>query len=154
MTTAPTARGFLNGLCPGHRALLNAHGQEVAFPVDAPVFEEGCSADRFWIVRTGSVDLDRPAPRHVAGLGAGAIEVLGPGELLGWSWMFPPYRWSLTARAASPVRALEFDASRIRALCAADHQFGHALTHAVAEVVGRRLHGTRARLPGCPPRAQ
>ncbi|MFG3255355.1 cyclic nucleotide-binding domain-containing protein [Streptomyces sp. NPDC048172] len=146
MTTNPATRGFLGGLRAGHRALLGAYGREVAFPVDALIFEEGKPADRFWILRTGSVDLDPATPVPGPGHGPDAVEILGPGELLGWSWLFAPYTWHLTARAASPVRALEFDAARVRALCDEDHEFGHALTHAVAEVVGRRLRASRSRL--------
>ena len=64
--------------------------------------------------------------------GTAVVETLGEGELLGWSWLFEPYRWHLGAQARSAVSAYEFDAQRVRAACEEDPAFGLALTHCVA----------------------
>jgi CRP-like cAMP-binding protein len=68
------------------------------------------------------------------------------GELLGWSWLFPPYRWAFGAVAASQVEAFEFDARAVRVRCAADPAFGYEVTRRLAEVVTQRLRSTRVRL--------
>ncbi|MEW2433257.1 cyclic nucleotide-binding domain-containing protein [Streptomyces caniferus] len=115
---------------------------EVAFPAGTRIFEEGKPADRFWIVRTGSVDLDI----QVAGRRPVVIESLGHGDLLGWSWLLPPYVWRMGAGAFTLVRAYEFDATAIRALCEADPTLGLAVTRRVLDVVARRLQATRHRL--------
>ncbi|MDF3299128.1 cyclic nucleotide-binding domain-containing protein [Streptomyces tropicalis] len=125
-----------------HRARLLEAAHEVSFPVGSRLFEEGRHADRFWIVRSGTVTLDL----HIPGRRAAVIESLGHGELVGWSWHFPPYVWQLGAEATSPVRAWEFDARTVRAMCADDAEFGRAVAVWVGRVVAHRLHSARIRL--------
>jgi CRP/FNR family transcriptional regulator, cyclic AMP receptor protein len=74
------------------------------------------------------------------------IEALGMGELLGWSWMFPPFQWAFGAVAVGPMQAFEFDASAVRARCASDPALGYEVTQRVARVLARRLQATRVRL--------
>lgn len=135
-------QGFLAALPPGHRDRLAALGHDVPIPAAARVFEEDGVADRFWIIRSGTVALDV----HVPGRRAAVVETLGEGDLLGWSWLFEPYRWHLGAQARRTVTATEFDAVRVRHACEADPAFGLAVTHAVAAVIARRLKATRTRL--------
>ncbi|MFI2635978.1 Crp/Fnr family transcriptional regulator [Streptomyces collinus] len=130
------------GLTAGHRERLMRVAREVSFDTGTRLFEEGRHADRFWIVRTGTVVLDL----HVPGRRAAVIESLGHGELVGWSWHFPPYVWQLGAEAMSPVRAHEFDAEAVRAMCARDPEFGRAIADWVGRVVAHRLHASRVRL--------
>ncbi|KIZ16149.1 Crp/Fnr family transcriptional regulator [Streptomyces natalensis] len=136
------ARPVLHLLPPEGRERLMTFAHEVSFPAGTRIFEEGGLADRFWIVHTGSVNLDlRVAHRRPL-----VVEMLGHGDLLGWSWLVSPYTWRLGAEAATPVRAYEFDATSVRALCAADPALGLALTRRVLDVVARRLQATRLRL--------
>ena len=125
-----------------YRQELEALGHSVAFAAGERIFEEGARADRLWIVHSGSVALDMRVP----GSRRAVIENLGHGELLGWSWLFPPYMWHLGAEAASPVRANEFDAAEVRELCHREPELGRAVTLGVAEVIAQRLHRTRTRL--------
>ncbi|MFJ6939665.1 Crp/Fnr family transcriptional regulator [Streptomyces sp. NPDC101118] len=124
------------------RARLMGAAREVNFDEGARLFREGGRADRFWIVRTGAVTLDV----HVPGRRAAVIESLGPGELVGCSWLFRPYTWRLGAEAATPVRAYEFDAAAVRRLMDADTAFGSALGHWVGQVLAHRLQAARVRL--------
>ncbi|MBB1245908.1 Crp/Fnr family transcriptional regulator [Streptomyces durbertensis] len=137
-----TRTGLLGTLPPDQAERLRQHGREVAFPSGARIFEEGQKADRFWIIHTGSVTLEQ----HVPGRRNQAVETIGHGELLGWSWFFPPYNWHLSAETDSPVRALEFDAAEVRELCEADHELGYNLALAVGEIISHRLQRTRTRL--------
>jgi CRP-like cAMP-binding protein len=82
----------------------------------------------------------------VPGGRAAVIDTLGPGDLLGWGWLFPPHRWHLGATAASHVAALEFDAEALRAEFAGDPAFGHAVVLVCAQVIGERLAASRRRL--------
>ncbi|MFB8771570.1 cyclic nucleotide-binding domain-containing protein [Streptomyces broussonetiae] len=125
-----------------HRARLMRFAREASFASGARLFEEGERADRFWIVRTGTVVLDLSVP----GRRPAVIESLGHGELVGWSWHFPPYWWQLGAEALSPVRAWEFDANTVRALCQEDAEFGRAVAAWVGRVAADRLHASRIRL--------
>ncbi|MFE7896899.1 cyclic nucleotide-binding domain-containing protein [Streptomyces sp. NPDC057424] len=130
------------GLTAGHREQLMRMAREVSFDAGTRLFEEGRRADRFWIVRTGTVALDLRVP----GRRAAVVESLGHGELVGWSWYFPPYVWQLGGQALSPVRAYEFDAEAVRAMCAEDPEFGRAIADWVGRVVAHRLHASRVRL--------
>ena len=74
------------------------------------------------------------------------IDSIGIGDLLGCSWLFPPYRWAFGAVCVTPVRAFEFDAAAVRARCAADPEFGAELRGRLLQVLARRLQNTRTRL--------
>ncbi|MFJ3923238.1 cyclic nucleotide-binding domain-containing protein [Streptomyces sp. NPDC090022] len=126
-----------------HRRRLMALAREVNVREGALLFEEGARAESFWIVRSGTVTLQLPLPgrRRPA-----PIENLGPGELVGWSWLFPPYVCQLTAEAMTLVRAYEFDAEAVRMQMDADPAFGSALGHWVGRVLAHRLQQTRIRL--------
>ncbi|MGQ5637877.1 MULTISPECIES: cyclic nucleotide-binding domain-containing protein [unclassified Streptomyces] len=139
MTSATTMTTALETM---HRERLMRLARDVSFEAGARLFEEGHRADRFWIVRTGTVALDL----HVPGRRPAVIETLGYGELIGWSWHFAPYVWHLGAKAMSPVRAWEFDAKAVRAMCAEDAAFGRAIAVWVGQVVAQRLHASRVRL--------
>ena len=102
---------FLHGLSHDHLTVLAGTACDVTFPARHRLFEDGGSATRFWLLQSGHVALDL----HVPGQGRMKIDTIGMGELLGWSWLFPPYRWAFGAVAASPVEAFEFDARAVRA---------------------------------------
>jgi CRP-like cAMP-binding protein len=133
---------LLTALPQTQRERLMELAKEVSFPEDSRIFEAGGTADRFWVIRSGAVSLDQQVtPQRrvtVAGLGAG--------DLLGWSWLFPPYRWDFGAEAFSPVRAYEFDASAVLALCVEDPLLGLSLVRIVAEILAHRLELTRSKL--------
>lgn len=135
--------GFLGELPSGPGDHLLGFAHEVSFPAGHRIFEEGGAADRFWIIRSGLVALDVQEP----GRGATVVETLGEGELLGWSWLFEPYRWHLGARTRDAVEAYEFNARQVRAAIDEDPAFGLAVTRCVAAVaIGRRLRAARTRL--------
>ena len=133
---------FLHGMSNDDLALLAAAARDVAFPARHRLFEDGRSATRFWLIQSGHVTLDL----HVPGQGRVNIETIGMGELLGWSWLFPPYKWAFGAVTVGPVEAFEFDARAVRACCASNPTLGYELTQRLALVVARRLQATRIRL--------
>ncbi|MBY8883318.1 cyclic nucleotide-binding domain-containing protein [Streptomyces sp. PTM05] len=136
------ATRLLRGVPPEYRDRMMEMAHEVAFDQDTRIFEEDGTADRFWVLRSGAVTLDLNVP----GRRPVTVETLGPGDLLGWSWMFPPYQWDFGAEALSPVRAYEFDGADVRAACDADPALGYALTRVVAEILAHRLEAARTRL--------
>ncbi|MFD1663018.1 cyclic nucleotide-binding domain-containing protein [Streptomyces caeni] len=141
--TGPAPRtGMLAALPPEHRARLMDLAREVRFPCSARLFEEGGEADRFWILRTGTVALDIQVP----GRGRAVVETVDAGGLIGWSWLCPPHQWHLGAETRTPVTAWEFEAAAVRVLSAAHPEFGLALATLVAETIGHRLRATRTRL--------
>jgi CRP-like cAMP-binding protein len=125
-----------------HRDRLLRVAREVEFRQGARLFEEGARADRFWIVRHGTVALDM----HIPGHRTPVVETLGVGDLVGWSWLFEPYVWQLGAGTVTPVGAYEFDAVAVRLMCEDDAEFGRAVGHWVGRVLSHRLNAARARL--------
>ncbi|MFJ5806561.1 cyclic nucleotide-binding domain-containing protein [Streptomyces sp. NPDC093093] len=140
--TTPSPIRFKAALTADCRSRLMELAREVNFDEGTRLFREGGRADRFWIVRSGTVTLDI----HVPGRRAAVIETLGAGELVGCSWLFKPYTWRLGAEAMTPVRADEFDAVSVRTLMDADTAFGSAVGHWVGQVLAHRLQAARIRL--------
>jgi CRP/FNR family transcriptional regulator, cyclic AMP receptor protein len=141
-TSSLAAHPFLHGMAPEQLDPLAETASEVRFPARHRLFEDGGYAGRFWLIRCGQVALDL----HIPGQGPMVIETIGMGELVGWSWLFPPFRWAFGAVAVGPVEAFEFDASAVRARCASDPVLGYELTRRVARVLAHRLQATRVRL--------
>lgn len=138
----PTALRLLPALSPEHRERLMSVAREVSFPADGRIFEAGGIADRFWVIRSGTVSLYQQviANRRIS------VATLGPGDLLGWSWLFRPHTWDFGAEAFSPVRAYEFDAAQVRTLFDADPTLELSLTRTVGAILAHRLETTRAAL--------
>ncbi|HEY7708156.1 MAG TPA: cyclic nucleotide-binding domain-containing protein [Gaiellaceae bacterium] len=109
---------------------------------DEHVFREGGDADTFYVIRSGSVALET----HVPGRGPARLMTLHSEDVLGWSWLFPPYRWHLDARAIGHVRAIAFDGACLRQKSVADHELGYELLRRFAEVIVSRLQATRMQL--------
>jgi CRP-like cAMP-binding protein len=133
---------MLRALSAEHRQRLMRVAREVSLPQGTRLFEEGGQANRFWIIRTGTIELDMRVP----GRRAAVIEQLGHNELVGWSWLFAPHAWHLGAEAATPVRAYEFDATAVRSMCQDDAALGNDVAQWVGEVLAHRLRSARTRL--------
>lgn len=136
------AQPFLRGLPSRQLADLAGLWQHVAVPAGQPLFEEGSTADRFWLIDAGQVALSALVP----GLGPVVIESLGRGDVAGLSWMLPPYQWQFGAVTTQPMQAFEFDARAVRAACEADPALGFELSQRFSAVLMRRLQATRGRL--------
>ncbi|MEU9156693.1 cyclic nucleotide-binding domain-containing protein [Streptomyces sp. NPDC048417] len=133
---------LLTALPQAQRERLMELAQEVSFPEDSRIFEAGGTADRFWVIRSGAVNLDQEVTSHKRV----TVASLGAGDLLGWSWLFPPYTWDFGAVAFSQVRAYEYDAAAVLALCVEDPLLGLSLVRTVAEILASRLEVTRGKL--------
>ena len=143
MVTGELAREpFLSGMRGTDLGRLATAARLTAFPAGRRLATELEPAERFWIIRDGTVALDSRLP----GGGSVPIDALGPGAVVGWSWMFPPYRWRFGAVASTPVEAVEFDGRLVRVLCAVDPSLGYELTRRFAEVMADRLRTARTRL--------
>jgi CRP-like cAMP-binding protein len=130
------------GLSPEELTLLAGCGSNVHFDQGAVLFREGDAADTFYLIRHGSVALEMFVPAR----GPAIIETLEAGEVVGWSWLFPPYRWHFDARALTPIRATAFDGACLRGKCEDDPRLGYALMARFAQVLIERLQWTRLRL--------
>jgi CRP/FNR family transcriptional regulator, cyclic AMP receptor protein len=130
------------GLADEQLALVAGCGSNVHIAEDAVLFREGDPADVFYLIRDGVVALETFALAR----GAITIETIETGEVVGWSWLFPPYRWHFDARALTPLRATVFDGACLRGKCEADPALGFELMSRFAQVLIERLQWTRLRL--------
>ena len=118
------------------------YGDIATFPDGALLGRQGTPADRFFVILDGSVALEAREP----GCPPTPIDSLGPGEVVGWSWLAAPYRWHFDARALSLVRATRFDGACLRGKAESDPKLGYDLMSRFAQVMIRRLQWTRLRL--------
>ena len=133
---------FFAGLDDAVLTVLAGCARNVRFEAGETLFREGDAADTFLVVRQGSVALELFAPAR----GPMIIETIDAGEVIGWSWLFEPYRWHFDARALTRVRATAFDGACLRGKCEADTALGYDLMRRFAQVMIERLQWTRLRL--------
>src|SRR6266581_5572211 len=116
------------------------------FNTGQTILREGEFANGFYLIETGRVALESEA-----GFGESIlIETIGAGDLLGWSWMFPPYVWQFTARAIEPTTALFFYAAILREYCEKDHSLGYELLKRISAVMVKRLQAAHEQIvPVC-----
>ena len=129
---------FLAGMNQTQLALLADCAISVRFQPGEVILREGARADRFFLIETGDVLLES---NHAPA--APVVDRIGAGDLLGWSWMFPPYTWQFSARAASSTRALMFFSSVLRQYCERDHSLGYELLKRMTATMNRRLQKAR-----------
>jgi CRP/FNR family transcriptional regulator, cyclic AMP receptor protein len=139
---ALAAHPFLRGMSDDRLNVLAEAVRDVRYPARYRLFEDGGTATRFWLIQSGRVSLDL----QVSGEGPVVIETIGMGELLGWSWLFPPYKWAFGAVTGTAMEAFEFDAPMVRARCAADPGLGYEFNQRITRVLAHRLQATRIRL--------
>jgi CRP/FNR family transcriptional regulator, cyclic AMP receptor protein len=133
---------FLAGMDRAQLALLTDCAMAIQFKKGEIILREGDFANRFYLIETGKVMLE-----SVAGLDEPAvIEMIGPGDLLGWSWMFPPYTWQFTARGLEPTTAIFFYGTILREYCENDHSLGYELLKRMSAVMVKRLQAARRQM--------
>jgi CRP/FNR family transcriptional regulator, cyclic AMP receptor protein len=136
------AAQLFSGLAPQHLETIAGCASTARFAEDEHLFREGGSADTFYVIRSGSVALET----HVPGRRPARVLTLHEDDVLGWSWLFPPYRWQFDAQALEPVRAVAFDGTCLRTKCTNDHTLGYELMRRFAQVMVSRLQATRLQL--------
>ena len=137
---------FLKGMPERMLKLLAAEAMPVEFKAGTPIFTAGGPANRFYLLLSGEVALEASADQRDDERKPLVIVTLGAGEVLGWSWLFPPYYWMFDARSVTPVSAIFFYGSRLREQCETDHELGYQLMKRTNEIVLGRLQATRRRL--------
>lgn len=133
---------FFEGIGRSELQLLAGCAGNVHFHADEVLFREGDAADLFYVIRHGTIGIETFVPTR----GAVTIETVDAGEVIGWSWLFPPYRWHFDCRALTPVRATAFDGACLRQKCDADPALGYALMGRFAQLLIERMQWTRLRL--------
>jgi CRP/FNR family transcriptional regulator, cyclic AMP receptor protein len=133
---------FARGLAERYLELLEGCASNVVFKAGEFIFREDQEADNFYLIRHGKVALEV----YAAEAGAIPVTTLADGEVLGWTWLFPPYRAQFDSRAVELTRALVLDGKCLRRKCEEDHELGYELMKRVAQIVVERLEATRLQL--------
>ena len=133
---------FLMGLSPHQARILKDCAMFMKFKAGELVFREGDPANRFYLILTGKVALEA----HAQARGVTPIQFVEDGEVLGWSWLFPPYYWHFDARAIEETETIFFYGTPLREECESDHDFGYEMVKRVAAVMMTRLQATRRQL--------
>ncbi len=125
---------------------LARYGDEARFETDALLARDGWPADRFYVLVEGTVSLDvhEPDAEPIP------IEALTVPEVVGWSWLMPPFVWHFDVRALTPVRTIAIEAEALRVAMVENPAFGYALMTRFARVLLQRLQATRLRLIAVP----
>ena len=142
--TVLAAQPFLKGFGRPQLELMSNNAMTVEFPAGKIIFTEGEPANRFYVLLKGEVSLES-APAKAGGRPK-PIQTIKAGDVLGWSWLFPPYKWSFDARAVKPTTAIIFLATNLRKQCETNPAVGYELMKRVAKVVITRLQATRRQL--------
>jgi CRP/FNR family transcriptional regulator, cyclic AMP receptor protein len=136
---------LFEGLSARHIAILAACASRTHFKESQIIFRQGETANRFYLIEDGMIELEdttRGGRRIVAG-------GIGPGGVLGWSWLFPPYKWEFTARVLTDTTVIFFDATLLRQRCEADPSLGFELFKRMGAEMVKRLQSARRDLLDC-----
>jgi CRP/FNR family transcriptional regulator, cyclic AMP receptor protein len=133
---------FFAGLSADAIRLVAGCASNVHFAQGEYIFSQGEAASRFYVLRHGRVALEIHSPER----GPLVIDTMDEGEVLGWSWLVPPYQYFGDARAVTPVSATVLDGACLRGKCEADAELGYQLLKRVTTVMYKRLQSTRVRV--------
>lgn len=133
---------FFQDLEPAHLQFVVECAANIRVKAGVFLFREGEPANQFYLIRHGRVALQIFIP----GAGPTTFVTLEAGEVLGWSWLFPPYRWHFDARAVELTRAITFEGECLRAKCDADPKLGYILMQRFSRILTQRLLATQQQL--------
>jgi CRP-like cAMP-binding protein len=133
---------FARSLKPRHLETLLACAQQRTIDAGEYIWRQGEQADSLLLISSGHVSLEIGIPLQ----GSLQIDMVGPNEILGWSWLIPDYRWQFDARALTRVNAIAFSGQYLRDQCEDDPVFGYRLLKTLTPIIAQRLQATRVRL--------
>lgn len=133
---------FFKCLDPAYLALVAGCAQMAVYKKDDFLFKYGDAAEYFFLLRYGCVALELPCP----GRDAFRFQTAGAGEVLGWSWLFPPHKSQFDARVIEDARVIRFDGTCLRGKCDNDPALGYDLMKRFAQVMVQRFADTRLQL--------
>ena len=122
--------------------VISGCGKNVHFQQGEYIAKEDSSADLFYLIRSGRAAVSVSAP----GRDPIVVQTIGEGEILGWSWIFPPYRWVFDIQALEEIAAIALNGVCLRGKCDADHELGYFLMTKFAQIMTKRLQATRIQL--------
>ncbi len=137
-----SSHAFFSGLNDDFIEFLADSATKMRIKDGESLFKQGERADKFYLLRSGQISIQVPAL-----MGPTLdIQTLGEDQILGWSWLISPYRWSFQARAVEDSEVIEFDGSAILERCEKDPAFGYELFKRFAALMSERLDAARQKM--------
>lgn len=133
---------FFRDLDEKHLELIVGCASNVRFNAGDFIFRHGEQANQFYLIRQGMVSLEM----FVTGRGPVKVQTLGEGDVLGWSWLVPPYLWMFDANAMEMTRAIALDGKCLRTKCEQDHDLGYQLLKRFVSIIQERLDAARLQI--------
>jgi CRP/FNR family transcriptional regulator, cyclic AMP receptor protein len=131
---------FFKDLDQKHLDIIVGCASNVRFKEGEVILKEEESADKFYLIREGKVAIYIAKPRSIT------IQTIHAGDILGWSWLIPPYRYRFSARSVGDTRAVALDGKCLRGKCEENHELGYNLLKRIINVLTERLEATRLQL--------
>ncbi len=131
---------FFKGLPSKHFDFIVGCATHVVFKAGEVILKEREPADKFYLIRSGKVAIYIDQPRELT------IQTIQEGDILGWSWLIPPYRYRFSAKAVENTRALALDGKCLREKCEKNSDLGYELLKRLVSVFTERLEATRLQL--------
>ena len=136
------AHTIFSSLQPAYIEALADYAEEKAFTAGDLLFNQEEPAEHFYILIEGAIEVEVPA---IAGPNL-VVQSLGADDVLGWSWLIPPYKWTFEAKATADSKVLVFDGKALLQHCEKDHDFGYSLMKRFAGLMSERLHAARLKM--------
>jgi CRP/FNR family cyclic AMP-dependent transcriptional regulator len=136
------SHAFLKDLSERHLMVLASGARPFTATAGSYLAREGSSANAFYLIQAGHVALETNVPKR----GTVRLQTMGPGEIIGWSWLAPPHRWRFDCVAVDNVQGISFEAHWLREQCECDHELGYHLLRHLLTVLASRLAATRMQL--------
>jgi len=130
---------FFAGLDHAYLDLIVGCASNVRFEAGAYMFREGTPADTFYLIREGKVAIEMFVPHRKPII----VATVGEGEIVGWSWLLPPYVWKFNGHALHQTRAIALDGKCLRGKCEENHDLGYEVLKRLVQIVEHRLDEAR-----------
>ncbi len=131
---------FLRSLSPEHLSIVLKNAQHAEFAEGQLILKEGDPANQFFLIESGRIRIETS---HENGK---TVQTVGPGEVLGWSWLFPPFAWHFSAQAKEPTKCLVLDGGHLLVTAEENPKFGFDLMRRISQVLVERLQATRKKM--------
>lgn len=131
---------FLRSLSPEHLSIVLTNAKQVEFAEGEMILKEGDPASQFFLIESGRIRIETGTENGKS------VQTVGPGEVLGWSWMFPPFAWHFSAYAMEPTKCALLDGGHLLVTAEENPKFGFDLMRRISQVLVERLQATRKKM--------
>lgn len=134
ITDMITGHPFFSDLTKEDIDFIAGCGKNVIFEENTFLAMQGGPADTFYLLREGSVALMLDSPLRPPMI----YQTLTANEIVGVSWLVPPYKWTISAKAQSLTKAIALDGACLRAKCEKDPRLGYLLMKRLMHIMIER----------------